>query len=605
MLIWVLWLTLWLLFGTPKGTTFAEKAAEFSSAWGLWLCIWSVGATVLTWLLSLPPSESAEEQRLRRLQKERVRVLDGFEPTSGMKFFHDDRSIYTAIVDSLSRLKAAEPRIAQKNAECDVCMLLCSPAMDYQREAYKEDINIMREQWGKEFIDKVVAVSTIPTLYMDICHLPMGLESGTNAMRNFLSVLASYLSQTPEGFRAALEALEAKTAWVLSDWIPTLKERAGNRLTTRDHTINIPFQIVLVNCAEFKEVVVSFAGREILEKHRSGSPAPSRFEKLKQASSAPSPIKGFFSSDPYVVETFHCIYHDYVRTSGREQFIPIQTLEVMEKHRTFGAHRHILQNYYHGTLPTLRVLPGSFSPAIGNSTKFTTWAIDKILTTGYRGGTQHWCRKILDVGAGTGVLGLVAQRIVEAASATQPELLAVEASASGVANLRENCQGVQNVQIKQWQLKADQAGGYFEDVNRSRVALGSDFGPFDLIIGDLPFLDACDGGRNDMRFLDPKHSSHQNLFRAVQDERWLNRNGWLVTSFSSLGGPEDVAAFERFIRNNNLHVVQCFDFYEAGYMWMVYAIKRAKDFLAEGDRFWWNRLGVSDCVNDRGERLSP
>ena len=70
----------------------------------------------------------------------------------------------------------------------------------------------------------------------------------------------------------------------------------------------------------------------------------------------------------------------------------------------------------------------------------------------------------------------------------------------------------------------------------------------------------------------------------------LAEDGLLVTAFSSLGGPEDIAGFERHITDNSLQVIQRVEFYESGYMWMVYVLMRKESYEACGDRLWWKVL---------------
>ena len=95
--------------------------------------LWGVAVTSLTYLLALPESAiDIQSRRLRHTQKERIRILEGFEPPSGSQFFHDDRSIYNAIINLVKRLKRAIPDLEKKDKHYSICMLLCSPALDYQ-----------------------------------------------------------------------------------------------------------------------------------------------------------------------------------------------------------------------------------------------------------------------------------------------------------------------------------------------------------------------------------------------------------------------------------------------------------------------------------------
>ena len=51
----------------------------------------------------------------------------------------------------------------------------------------------------------------------------------------------------------------------------------------------------------------------------------------------------------------------------------------MDKHREIGP--HTINDYQNGLVKNVHVSAGNFSPVIANSTKFTVWTLDKILTT--------------------------------------------------------------------------------------------------------------------------------------------------------------------------------------------------------------------------------
>ena len=540
---------------------------------------------------------ATRQETLCFYQKERIRILEGFEPPSSAQVFHDDLSIYTSIIQTLQRLKALKPQIDASGQRHDVCLLLCSPALDYLRKEYSSDINVFKAKWGTEFLDLLRELLACKPLHFDVCHLPLGSQTGINTMHDFLSGLANYLADCSDTFKQRFDALQNRTNQFqieVTGWASN--KDTCDRFKYRQHMVNIPFQIVLVNGPTMKEVVVSFAGREILEREPSEGQggAPGGLPQVGDTRD----IMGFFSSDPMVVETFHRIYLDYASPSCRAAFVPLHTQAIMHEHAKVSQKGQRIENYYFGTIPSLEVLPGAFSPAIANSTKFTTWVIDKILTTGEYSTRKHWCKRIVDIGAGTGVLVKVAHTVLRKKYKMDCEIWAIEAGDAGMENLKKNLNGVPNIKLRKWELKANDSGngavsgGYFEDCETKQVRnIAGDFSGFDLVIGDLPFVSARDGDKEDIRFLDPGHMKHQALLAVVSQSKLLGSGGIFITAFSTLGGPEDVASFEGYIRQRELQVVQRIDFFEADYMWMVYVIMRKDDFAAGGKNFWWERLG--------------
>src|SRR5207237_436932 len=61
---------------------------------------------------------------------------------------------------------------------------------------------------------------------------------------------------------------------------------------------------------------------------------------------------------------------------------------------------------------------------------------------------------------------------------------------------------------------------------------------FDVVIAELPFVDALAPEESDRAFYDMEHREHRTLFAALgtnkTKKRWLKQNGFLVTSFSGL-----------------------------------------------------------------------
>ena len=521
-------------------------------------------------------------------QKEHIRILDGFEPPKSNEIYHDDGSIYSAFISTLTRLKNHKARLEASGAPHDVCILLCSPAFDYLRDEYKKETSVFEKQWGKQFIDLLTDVITNKQLNFDICYLPLGSKTGINAMHNFLSGLATYLSDSssvsPEKkFVSRLEVLEERTKDCdshIKSWIK-LDEK---RIKLKDHMVNVPFQIILIKGKNFQEVVVSFAGREVLER--------------KQLYA----LKGFFSSDPKVVQTFYEIFNTYVESPERTPYIPLHTLEIIKKHDK--EKDHLVPSFYNGLVKNLRVSAGTFSPAIGNSTKFTVWLIEKLLTTGSLDNKTHWrnsIKKILDVGAGTGVLALATGAAIrEHCKRSDYKIVAIDACPHALKLLKANCDGDKNIEVRPLKLcfeYNDKTGkvssAWFEDENKERESSDGEFSGFNLIISDLPFVHAEKQKSSDNRFLDLNHRLHQALMFVCSNSSLLAQGGLLLTAFSSLGGADDITDFERHIRENELQVIQRVDFYESGLMWMVYLLMKKSDY-ENNERLWWDVLDAGD-----------
>ena len=533
---------------------------------GAWLI---TGYTILAGVISavafIASTYGEEDQKVRRGQKERIKILDGFRPTRESVTLYGNRSIYEMIIQTLHRLDERKGLSESgQDIRFRVCLLLCSPALDYAGNLKTQ------AHWGEEFKNKIDQFAPHRNIQMDICYLPVEPMLGFNPMEDFLSVLADFVSkETSADFDKTHKMLCERTKTIHGEITKLSTGEHKDRFTLRPPMLNVPFQIVLVLGDTLKEVIVSFAGREMLE--RGVEP------------------KGFFSSDPYIVETFYQIYLDYVEQGGRSSFVPPHTRGVVEQHNRQPAHK--VTNYL-GVITSLEVGNGCFSPALANSSKFTSWVITKVLTKDDN--------SILDIGSGTGVLALMAQKTLQQLGATSSRIVAVECDENSFQTLLKNCPAASGIEAKKWCLSSkmvndEQMGGAFVDASDGNKEVGNEkVGQFKVIIADLPFVDVKESLAKDQRFFDPEHKAHKTLFMAVSKNNWLADNGRLITAFSSLGGPDDVLRFERLIAENDLQIVQRVDFHESNYLWIVHVIVKKADF--DRDKYWWKELKADDTT---------
>jgi len=584
---------LWLIYAYNNTETVPRKTwIRFNEEAGPFTMIWSIIVVVITLFASMTHRKWEDALHLRASQKQRIRILDNFQPSHWMIEFFDNRSIYDAVLSMLQRLDKAEHGL--KTPHYNVCMLLCSPALDYWDNEKSRSPLTGEPQWGLEFRNLVKKLASHDDISFDVCHLPVEPCSGVNALKDFISALATYIIQSEDQFKTdnaaishaefqkMLVSLWSRSELVANDFASlSTNPDTKDRFRLKTHIINIPFQVFLVDSKDVMEVVVSFAGREVLERRQQRG------------------VKGFFSSDPYVVKTFREVFQTYVDSPGRMPYIPKHTSDISVQHEKMKA--HIIPSYYYNLFGPLHVLPESFSPVIGNSTKFTVWLLDKLLTTGMPGCfLGNRMNKILDVGSGTGVLALATSAILrDRCSHNDFTIIAIESCSHSQEVLRMNTLRDSKIEVKPWFLrkKDETTNASFKDENDQEIPIQGNFAGFDLVIADLPFVHAIPRGESDQRFLDCDHELHQALFQLSTQTELLARDGLLITAFSSLGGPEDIAEFERHVSDNRLQVIQRVDFHESSYMWMVYALMKKTDYDKHNENLWWEVLDAQYSEN--------
>jgi hypothetical protein len=590
----------WILF-QDKGLSIAS-GKEFSERFWLLFFTYPIVIGLIPYLVQVSGTDR-EQLLLRQRSKERIRILRRFSPYP-CEALCGKSSIYNAIMSSLNRAL----RAVEKGEMLKARLLFCSPALDYPERVENRNYN----EWGKEFADLLDRlIGNAPRAKIDITYLPKESGAGNHSLDDFLQALASYCESrrgNHKSFDEIYEGISESTKKIAEE----INVKASNKkINLREDVHNIPFQIVLFESESCKEVTVTFAGHEILEDVKSGEPA------------------GFFSSDPFVVEIFMQVYDEYVTTRRRRPFTPKHTVDVI-KNQGDEKQEYSLENYLELGI-NVSVHPSVFSPLYGNSSKFTSWVLEKVLDKE---------TSVLDIGSGTGVQALVAERVLRnnhAATQRKIHAVAIEAVQTAYLNLCENIDANKSSiqaeraaltavthnavtnesrRILAYQLltkdeKEQLRGIDYKDlhvlepqetitgalivevgVNNRLIENGVsrfDNEKFEVIIADLPFVDARPSRNEERAFLDMAHREHETLFREIQKGRWLRSHGKIITSLSSLGGTNDVISFERLTAKFGLKVIQKFYFHEGDYMWIVYVLMRKDDVT---DSYWLDCLHV-------------
>jgi len=206
-------------------------------------------------------AQREKQEALYWTQKQRIRVLNDFEPMPRSLTFLDDSSIYNTIISLLQRLYKRVATSGAGNFNYKVWMLLCSPALDYPGNPNSTP-NGKKQEWGREFnniIDQLLGNVGAELVSFDVCHLPLESRSGFNVMQDFLAALASYVASEQSVFMQTCEDLMNRTRDMINAFKEKERKHTKERFRVRTPSIHIPFQIIMASGADFNEVVVSFA----------------------------------------------------------------------------------------------------------------------------------------------------------------------------------------------------------------------------------------------------------------------------------------------------------------------------------------------------------
>ena len=506
-------------------------------------------------------------------QKERIKILDDFAKEN---WFSTDKTIYNELINMLDRCAL------NKEDGFKLLMLMCCPTLDYP-ERLKDNFN----KWGDEFRNKIEPI--IPDnnnkIELKIFHLPNENISGVNPLVQFIESLSGFCAALPNT-KSTSKEIFTQISRETKNYLGYLKiksEHNSNFTVSSVEQPDVPFQIFIYKSKKYCEVLVSFAGKTILQDKN----------ETKQ--------KGFQSIDPDVVKAFEHIFNSYTATHRRIPIKPIHSLDIIDN--LSKADKHRISDYLNLNI-LLEIDKGIFSPCYANSSKFTSYAITKILKKE---------DKVLDIGSGTGVQALVSYRYLQDYLSTpNPVVWAIEPFIESYDNLKRNITlNRMNIIAKKWLLYT---GNRYNNKDRNQnITVGKiidstsntirelkllDFenNLFDVVIGDLPYVDTKADESLEHAFFDLEHNAHRALFRMFAKEQYIKNDSKLITSFSSLGGLDDIVKFESIISKNELVILQRFAFNENDYLWYVYVIVKKTFFNSFCNEYWWKTLNCHGSV---------
>jgi hypothetical protein len=534
--------------------------------------------------------------------KEKVNILEKFGGNIKYNYLGGD-SIYGTMIDILERIKNSSDNDTNKK---QLFIFLCSPVLDTP-----ERVSGDYQKWGKQFSDLITELCRKPNMKdnVHICFLSDDVKLGFRPLHGFIEVLANYCADFEKrkiGNRAKAtvrcqtinhdtiyNAIEKQTTNVYGKIIA---EHGKEKVRLLD---DIPFQMIISETDNFAEVVVSFAGKTILE-----------YEKEKEP-------KGFHSIDPDVVNAFKQIFDAYANKENRTPLKPQHTENIIKECKT----EHTIKEYHYNTLPNILSQPieisaKTFSPFYANSSKFTTDTLLHILKKD---------DKVIEIGSGSGIQVLAAYKKLQNLSTTQPVVWAIEPFAVNL--LKINIKNT-NIISKQWILRVKNGNNKGTHhitqennamlcdrekctqnkctENRCAVAFANEIknadfanNKFNIVLGDLPFVSADTKNATDeqMAYYDLHHDTHRTLLRLFSKDPYdcFEKNAILITAFSTLGGYEDTSSFAQMIQDEGLVIVQSFCYLEDKYHWLIYCLMKKTDFeeANTGNKnYWKDRFGI-------------
>lgn len=560
-----IWYIFWLETSEGKGLTLFidDIAGQFAVA-SFFFTIFGVVLTSLNWQYDI-------FNRINNQQKEKIRILSDFAQEH---WYSTERTIYNELLNMLERCSE------NQDTGYKLYMLMCSPTLDYP-ERIKNDYL----KWGNELRNKIETMmpDNNDKLYLNLYHLPNDNISGVNPLREFIESLSGFCAALP-GNTVHCKSIFENIYNVTEEFIRAFQIKSSLNPNIKISSVeqpDVPFQIFIYESKKYSEVLVSFAGKSILQDKN----------ETKQ--------KGFHSTDPDVVNAFKHIFKAYTENHRRIPIKPIHSLDIIED--LAKAKEHSISNYVDLGI-TLKVNEGIFSPAYANSSKFTSYAITKILKKD---------DKVLDIGSGTGAQAIVSYNFLKNNLLTnEPIVWAIEPFKESFENLNFNInQNSATITSKQWLLytgnhlcsaknhkfETGKLIDYNEFLNGTEQQISlNDFNniKFNIVIGDLPYVDTSADIPLEHAFFDLDHNAHKSLFQLFAKETYFANDAKLITSFSSLGGIDDIIKFERIISKNNLVILQRFAFNEKEYLWYVYVIVKKSCFDTYRSNYWWTSLNA-------------
>ena len=538
---------------------------------------------------------------LSLIHKEKINILEKFD--SSIQYNDPaDGSIYGTMIEVLNRLKnEPDENVSLK----ELYVFLCSPVLDTP-----ERIKGNYSEWGREFSGILADMTTLESGLLkdnvNICFLSNEPTLGFKPLQDFVEVLANYCADFDSKKAKFLKNAQVKSSEEINELIynetkriydTILNKHKNNRCLTLLE--DIPFQMIITKTDKFAEVVVSFAGKNIIEKEDYIEP------------------KGFHSIDPDVVNAFIDIFKAYTNKRCRIPFKPRHTENIIcqtkDSHRINEYHSNTLINI----LPSPIEIPSNtFSPFYANSSKFTTDALLHILRKD---------DKVIEIGSGSGIQVLAALQKLKDLKTEKPIVWAIEPYAIDV--LKKNCSNAPEIKIKHWILRVDNKNSknvHLQENDNQPILCDwdkcftknkrcntkckslnykitdSDFddNKFNIVLGDLPFVSARPkdtSNKKEFAYYDLHHESHQALLRLFKNATWIAQGAILITAFSTLGGYEDTKNFAQMIQKEGLVIVQYFCYLEKEYHWITYCLMKKEDYDAanqKGKDYWKDRFGI-------------